>query len=135
MTSTGQYDPTQDYGRFRPNDRTVKVDSITGIQYTNGVEYPALVFAHEVKHALDFDNGNLDRYQEESRNPDLAPFFVPNAEEERAQQFEFDVATELGVFGSLEYSGHDSSDGSSDYVGPVLVDSPVPPVSQKNCKK
>jgi hypothetical protein len=84
---------------------------------------------------VDFENGELDKYANHKLDRHESPYFAPDEAEARAQEFEYNVAQELGVFGTREYPEEDTDRFISDFYGPMPVDSPVPPASKKSCTK
>ena len=106
-------------GDFQPGVNAIVFDPILGRQFSDGTEYPAFTFAHEVQHAIDSDNGVLNQKEDCPSKQNKAPYYAPNQAEIDAQNFKVKVANEIGGYANVQYLGPNWD--------PVVVPSPVPP--------
>jgi len=127
MTPGGHFEENANFGEFDPVTRDLWVDPVEGKQFdtTGGplddqFEYPALILAHEVQHAIDYDNGTLNKCLNQRRDPNQPPYYAPNEAEVRAQDFAHKVAQELEAYFPLDYVG-------PNFLGDVIVNSVTPP--------
>ena len=141
-TPDGEIDMHGDAGDFaRPSSQneytpTITVDPLRGQQFEgNQIVYPSSIFAHEVQHAIDYDDGKLDYYSDQRLDWTQGPFYAPNEAEARAQAFANKVAGEIGDCFPKDYPELDDDSNplgfTSKYIGPVIVNTPVPP--KKTC--